>query len=93
LSKYTVQKNRNRQIFPARSFSGQFKGIVSPDWKGLQMVSLDLTFKGFYIKFTFNVNVVFTMNFLKMAPISVRFSPGFLSGAGFHGEDFAPACL
>jgi hypothetical protein len=35
--------------------------------------------------FLFNLNVVFTMNFLKMAPICVRFSPG------FHGEEFALA--
>jgi hypothetical protein len=27
--------------------------------------------------FIFNLNVVFTTNFLKMAPIRVRFSPGF----------------
>jgi hypothetical protein len=25
----------------AKSLFGYFKGIVSPDWKGLQMVSLD----------------------------------------------------
>jgi hypothetical protein len=41
--------------------------------------------------FLFNLNVVFTKNFLKMAPIRVRFSPGF--GAGFHGEEFALACF
>jgi hypothetical protein len=43
--------------------------------------------------FLFNLNVVFTMNFLKMAPIHVRFSPGFPPGAGFHGEEFALACF
>jgi hypothetical protein len=43
--------------------------------------------------FIFNLNVVFTMNFLKMAPICVHFGPGFLSGAGFPGEQFAPACF
>jgi hypothetical protein len=32
------------------------------------------------------------MNFLKMAPTRVRFSPGFPPGAGFHGEEFALAC-
>jgi hypothetical protein len=37
------------------------------------------------------LNVVFTTNFLKMAPIRVRFSQGFSPGAGFHGEEFAPA--
>jgi hypothetical protein len=41
--------------------------------------------------FIFNLSVVFTTDFLKMAPIRVRFSPGFPSGAGFHGEEFAPA--
>jgi hypothetical protein len=41
--------------------------------------------------FIFNLNVVFTTNFLKVAPIRVRFSPGFLPGAGFPGEEFAPA--
>jgi hypothetical protein len=37
--------------------------------------------------FIFNLNVVFTTNFLKMAPSRVRFSPGFSPGGGFHGED------
>jgi hypothetical protein len=41
----------------------------------------------------FNLNVVFTTDFLKMAPIRVRFSPGFPPGAGFHGEEFAPEWL
>jgi hypothetical protein len=43
--------------------------------------------------FLFNLNVVLTTNFLKMAPIRVRFSSGFPPGAGFHGEEFALACL
>jgi hypothetical protein len=43
--------------------------------------------------FLFNLNVVFTTNILKMAPIRVRFSPGFPPGAGFHGEEFALACF
>jgi hypothetical protein len=43
--------------------------------------------------FIFNLNVVFTTDFLKMAPIRVRFSPGFPPGGGFHGEEFALACL
>jgi hypothetical protein len=43
--------------------------------------------------FLFNLNVVFTMNFLKMAPIRVHFSPGFPPGAGFHREEFAIACF
>jgi hypothetical protein len=33
------------------------------------------------------------MNFLKMVPIRVRFSPGFPAEAGFHGEEFALACF
>jgi hypothetical protein len=41
--------------------------------------------------FIFNLNVVFTTDFLKMAPIRVRFSPGFPPGAGFHGEEFCPS--
>jgi hypothetical protein len=41
----------------------------------------------------FNLNVVFTTHFLKMAPIRVRFSPGFPPGGGFHGEEFALACF
>jgi hypothetical protein len=52
-----------------------------------------LKFKGFRFKFIFNLNVVFTTNFLKMAPILVRFSPGFPPGGGFHGEEFAQACF
>jgi hypothetical protein len=44
--------------------------------------------------FIFILNVVFTTNFLiKVAPIRVRFSPGFPPGAGFPGEEFAPACF
>jgi hypothetical protein len=41
----------------------------------------------------FNLNVVFTTNFLKMAPIRVLFSPRFPPGGGFHGENFALACF
>jgi hypothetical protein len=41
----------------------------------------------------FNLNVVVTTNFLKMAPIHVRLSPGFPPGAGFHGKEFALACF
>jgi hypothetical protein len=43
--------------------------------------------------FHFNLNVFFTTNFLKIVPIRERFSPGFPSGAGFHGEEFALACF
>jgi hypothetical protein len=52
-----------------------------------------LKFKGFRFKFIFNLNVVFTMHVLKVAPIRVRFSPGFPPGGGFHGEEFALACF
>jgi hypothetical protein len=41
---------------------------------------IDLKFKGFCFMFNFNLNVVSTMNFLKVAPIRVRFSPGFPLG-------------
>jgi hypothetical protein len=33
--------------------------------------------------FIFNLNVVFTTDFLKMSPIRVRFSPGFLQEQDF----------
>jgi hypothetical protein len=52
-----------------------------------------LKFKGFRFKFIFNLNVVFTTHVLKLAPIRVRFSPGFPPGGGFHGEEFALACF
>jgi hypothetical protein len=52
-----------------------------------------LKFKGFRFKFIFNLNVVFTTNFLKMAPIHVRFSLGFPPGGGFHREELALACF
>jgi hypothetical protein len=52
-----------------------------------------LKFKGNRYIFLFNLNVVFTPNFLKMAPMRLRFSPGFPPGAGFHGEEFALACF
>jgi hypothetical protein len=42
------------------------------------------------MKFIFNLNVVFTLKFLKMVFSRVRFSPGFLSGAGFPEQEFAP---
>jgi hypothetical protein len=52
---------------------------------------MDLKFKGFRFMFIFNLNVVFTTNFLKVVPIRVRFSLGFPPGAGFPMEEFAPA--
>jgi hypothetical protein len=52
---------------------------------------IDLKFKGLRIMFIFNLYGILTMNFLKMEPIYARFSPGFLSEAVFHGEEFTPA--
>jgi hypothetical protein len=43
--------------------------------------------------FLFNLNVIFTTHFLKMAPIRVRFSLGFPPEAEIHGEEFALACF
>jgi hypothetical protein len=43
--------------------------------------------------FIFNLNVTLTTHVLKMAPIRVRFNPGFPQGGGFHGEEFALACF
>jgi hypothetical protein len=43
--------------------------------------------------FIFDLNVVFTTDFLKMAAIRVRFSLGFPPGAVFHWEEFAQACF
>jgi hypothetical protein len=62
----------------------------------MQIISLhwiDLKFKGYCLVVIFNLNVVFKMNFLKMALIRVRFCPEFPPGAGFPGEEFAPACV
>jgi hypothetical protein len=39
------------------------------------------------LKFIFNSNVVLTMHILKVAPIRMRFSPGFSPGAGFQGNN------
>jgi hypothetical protein len=55
---------------------------------------IELKYKGLRFMLIFILNVVFTTNFLiKVAPIRVRFSPGFPPGAGFPGEEFAPACF
>jgi hypothetical protein len=43
--------------------------------------------------FISHLNEVLTLNFLKMASIRVRFSPGFHSGAGFPGENSGGAAL
>jgi hypothetical protein len=56
-------------------------------------IKVIVKFKGFRFMFIFNLNVVFTTNFLKVAPIRVCFSTGFPLGAGFPGEEFAPACF
>jgi hypothetical protein len=57
----------------------------------MALLTIELKFKLFRIKFTFILNVVFTLNFLKMA--RVHFSPGFPPGAGFPGEELALACF
>jgi hypothetical protein len=42
--------------------------------------------------FIFYLNVVFTTDFLKWRQsVCALFSLGFPPGAGFHGENFAPA--
>jgi hypothetical protein len=75
-----------------KTIEAGFKGIVSRDWKACRWFHwIDLKFKGIRYLFIFNLNVVFTTDYLKMAPIRVRFSPGFLPGAGFHGEEFSPS--
>jgi hypothetical protein len=43
--------------------------------------------------FIFNLNDVFTTNFLKVAQIRVRFSPGFPPGAGEFSAEAALAGL
>jgi hypothetical protein len=43
--------------------------------------------------FIFNLNVIFTMHFLKIALSRVLFCPGFPPEAGLTGEEFAPACF
>jgi hypothetical protein len=45
-----------------------------------------LKLKGFRFELIFILNAVFTRHVLKVAPIPVRFSPGFPPGAGFPGE-------
>jgi hypothetical protein len=52
-----------------------------------ELLAADQAIKGIVSR---DLNVVFTTNFLKMAPIRVRFTQGFLPGAGFHGKEFAP---
>jgi hypothetical protein len=40
-------------------------------------------FKVFLIRFIFDFKIVFIKNFLKMVPLRVRFSPGFLQEQDF----------
>jgi hypothetical protein len=48
---------------------------------------IDLKFKGFRFMFIFNLNGVFTTDFLKMAPIRVRFiARDFLQEEDFTGR-------
>jgi hypothetical protein len=58
---------------------------------GLQSVSLYTKLKVCRIKFIFYFKSVFIQKCLKMVRIRERFSPGFLSGAGVPGEEFAQA--
>jgi hypothetical protein len=51
-----------------------------------------LKFKAFPGNIYFQFEFRFTYNFLKVAFVQVRFSPGFFSGGGFFLEQFAPAC-
>jgi hypothetical protein len=37
--------------------------------------------------FIFNLNVIFTLNFLKMTPSRIQFSPGFLQEQDFPGSN------
>jgi hypothetical protein len=53
--------------------------MASRDWGDLLMAEFEVR--------------CFTLNFLIMASIRLRFTPGFLSGAGFSAEQFAPAWL
>jgi hypothetical protein len=79
-------------MFEQAKLGQSIKGIVSPDWKGLHMFSLDrfeVERKPLYVKK--NLNGVFTTHVFKVAPNHVRFTPGFPPGAGFHGEELAPA--
>jgi hypothetical protein len=47
------------------------------------IVPIDTKFKVFRIRFIFYFKIVFIKNFLKMAPIRVRFSQGFLQEQDF----------
>jgi hypothetical protein len=59
------------------------KGIVS-------LHCIDTKFKVFRIRFIFDFKI-FIKNFLKMAPIRVRFSPGFLQEQDFPGSNLIRA--
>jgi hypothetical protein len=48
-------------------------------------------FKVFWIRFIFYYKIVFIKNFLKMAPIRVRFSLGFLQEQDFPGSNLIRA--
>jgi hypothetical protein len=63
------------------------KGIVSRYWDCLlRFARIELKFKEFRITFIFNLKVVFTMKFFKMAPILLRFSPVLLQEQDFPGR-------
>jgi hypothetical protein len=50
-----------------------------------------MKFKVFRIRFIFDFKIVFIKNFLKIAPIRVRFSPGFLQEQDFPGSNLIRA--
>jgi hypothetical protein len=68
----------------------RLKGIVSRVWGGLQywwFGWIELKFKLFRINFIFKSNVVFTLNFQKMAPSRLQYNPGFLQEQDFPGSN------
>jgi hypothetical protein len=64
-----------------------FKGLVSRDYGGLQIVSLYIyELRSLKISGLGLFLILRSFSNRKMAPIRVRFSPGLLAEAGFHGE-------
>jgi hypothetical protein len=55
------------------------------------IVYVDSKFKVFRIRFIVDNKIVFIKNFLKMAPIRVRFSPRFLQEQDFPGSNLIRA--
>jgi hypothetical protein len=50
------------------------------------MVQLNRSEVKVFHAYLHHLNVVFILNFIKMQPIRIRFTPGFLSGGGFSAE-------